>query len=117
ASERISGLGASFYSHLLHGAFWLCLSGFAAALWPIKSRAERLGQVTALLPAVLMGAAAGLLMLGFGRYDTLEFQRLVWRTSRLEAFEIIASVVAIASLASLWLGFRSWRFSYWGLCA
>src|SRR5690606_17614132 len=68
ASERISGLGASFYSHLLHGAFWLCLSGFAAALWPIKSRAERLGQVTALLPAVLMAAAAGLLTLGFGPY-------------------------------------------------
>jgi len=114
ASARISGPAAPFYSSLMYGAFWVCLSGFAVALWPSASRLERVGCISVLLVTVLMLVAAGLLTLGFGPHDPLEFQILLGRMWRFEALQAIAIAVVLVGLASSWLVFKAWRRGYWG---
>ena len=114
ASARISGPAAPFYSSLMYGAFWVCLSGFAAALWPSASRLERVGRISVFLVAVLMFVAAGLLTLGFGPHDPLEFQILLGRMWRFEALQAIATAIVLVGLTSSWLVFKAWRRGYWG---
>lgn len=114
ASERMTGLSAGFFSSLLHGAFWISLTGFAALLWPVKSRGERAGQITAAAVAGLLLVAAGLLTLGFGPYDPLEFQLLLGRVWRFYGIMAIANIVSLIGILALYLAVKSWRSGYWG---